>query len=107
MPPLRVRSANYAGDDTIRFAFSMASAYTSGRITRVTVGSVSANHVRTYISSAIFAGVSRSTTRKSVSVMCSRRRPPDEPLHELGEDRTWTLFTIDLISALHRGMSFY
>jgi len=32
MPQLRVRSPNYAGGYTIRFAFSMASAYASGRI---------------------------------------------------------------------------
>src|SRR5215467_10497389 len=107
MPQLRVRSANYPGDDTIRFAFSMASAYTSGRITGVTVGSVSANHVRTYISSAIFAGVSRSTTRKSVSVMGSRRRPPDETAPRAWRRSDLDLFTIDFISALHRGVSFY
>src|SRR5215469_10412377 len=91
MPQLRVRSANYAGGHTIRFAFSMASAYTSGRITRVTVGSVSANRVRTYISSAIFAGVSRSTTRQSVSVMGSRRRPPGETA-----PRSWRRSDLDL-----------
>ena len=57
----------------------------------VTVGSVSANHVRTYINSAIFAGVSRSTTRKSVSVMGSRSRPPDETA-----PRAWRRSDLDL-----------
>ena len=56
--PAQSQPADYTGGETMRFAFSIASAYTSGRITGVNIGSVPANQVRTYMSSAILAGVS-------------------------------------------------
>ena len=49
----------------MRFAFAIASPYTSGFITGVNVGSVPTNHVKTNINSAICVGVSRFTTMMS------------------------------------------
>ena len=50
------------GGKKMRFAFVIASPYTSGFIIGVNVGSAPVNHVSTYISSAICSGVSRFTT---------------------------------------------
>jgi len=69
----RSRSVAYVGGDKIRFALAIASAYISGPITGVKVGSLQVNQVRAYISSAISAGVSRFTT-----IMIWRR---DDPHH--------------------------
>jgi hypothetical protein len=52
----------YFGGATIFFAFAMASPYISGPMIGVKMGSPPVNQVRTYISSAICAGVSRFTT---------------------------------------------
>jgi hypothetical protein len=61
-PRQPIGNSNYVGGDKIRFAFVIASPYTSAFIIGVNVGSAPVNHVTTYISSAICAGVSRFTT---------------------------------------------
>src|SRR5436189_2093446 len=90
----------YFGGAMIFFALAMASPYISGRMIGVKVGSPPVNQVRTYISSAICAGVvhhHECLAPRRIAIKGLRT----EPLNDLGKHGTRPVACIDGIGSLH------